>query len=190
MDQNVIILLVVVAAALIVGFLLWQTQKNRSLKLRKKYGAEYERAVQTHGDTRRAEHELEQREKRVKEFKLHPLTPDQQRSFDQKWVSVQAFFVDEPSRAVKEANQLIKEVMRARGYPESDFEQRAADISVHYPRVVNNYRTARSIADRNSKGEASTEDLRQSMVCYRELFEDLVEKPKVETRREYQEAVK
>jgi len=188
MDQNVIILLVVVAAALIVGFLLWQ--RNRSLTLRKKYGNEYEHAVRTTGDSRRAEQELEKREKRVKEFKLHPLTPDQQRSFDQKWSSIQAFFVDEPSRAVQEANALIKEVMAARGYPSGDFEQRAADVSVHYPRVIQNYRTAHSIADRNTRGEASTEDLRQALVCYRELFADLLEKPKVETTKHYQEVTK
>jgi hypothetical protein len=187
MDQNVIILLVVVTAALIVGFLLWQ--RNRSVTLRKKYGDEYAHAVRTTGDTRRAEQELEKREKRVKEFKLHPLTPDQQRSFDQKWASIQAFFVDEPSRAVQEANLLIKEVMAARGYPVGDFEQRAADVSVHYPRVVQNYRTAHTIADRNSRGEANTENLRQALVCYRELFADLLEKPKVETRN-YQEVTK
>jgi FtsZ-interacting cell division protein ZipA len=186
MDQSVIIMLVVVAAILIVGFLLWQTQKNRSLKLRSKYGDEYERTVQATGDQKRAERELEQREKRVKDFKLRPLTPDQQRLFDQKWVSIQAFFVDEPSRAVQEANLLIKDVMAARGYPVGDFEQRAADVSVHYPRVVQNYRTAHLIADRNSRGEANTEDLRQALVCYRELFADLLEKPKVENKK-YQE---
>jgi hypothetical protein len=190
MNQNVIILLVVVVAALIVGFLLWQTQRNRSLRLRKKYGDEYERAVQATGDPRRAEHELEKREKRVKDFKLRPLTPDQQRLYDQKWASLQAFFVDEPSRAVQEANLLIKDVMAARGYPVGDFEQRAADVSVHYPRVVQNYRTAHLIADRNSRGEANTEDLRQALVCYRELFADLLEKPKVETRNQYQEVTK
>jgi hypothetical protein len=188
MNTSVIILLVVVAAALIVGILLWQ--RNRSLKLRQKYGDEYERAVKVTGDHRRAEQELEKREKRVKEFKLHPLTPDQQRTFEQKWGSVQAFFVDEPSRAVQEANLLIKDVMHARGYPVADFEQRAADVSVHYPRVVQNYRTAHTLADRNARGEANTEDLRQALVCYRELFEDLLERPKVETRKQYQEVTK
>jgi hypothetical protein len=188
MNTTVIILLVVVAAALIVGIVLWQ--RERSLRLRKKYGDEYERAVHTTGDKRRAELELEKREKRVKEFKLHPLTADQQRSFEQKWLSVQAFFVDEPSRAVQEANQLIKDVMRTRGYEVGNFEQRAADLSVHYPRLVRNYRTADEIAGRNAKGSANTEDLRQAMVCYRELFEDLLEKPKVETRKEFQEVAK
>ena len=188
MNTTVIILLVVVAAAVIVGLLLWQ--RDRSLRLRKKYGTEYERAVQATGDKRRAEHELEKREKRVKEFKLHPLTPDQQRTFEQKWISVQAFFVDEPSRAVQEADHLIKNVMGARGYEVGNFEQRAADVSVHYPRVVQNYRTAHSIASRNAKGEASTEDLRQALVCYRELFADLLEKPNVEIKKEYQEVAK
>src|SRR5262245_12399933 len=188
MNTTVIILLVVVAAALIVGIVLWQ--RERSLRLRKKYGDEYERAIHTTGSKRCAELELEKREKRVKEFKLHPLTPDQQRAYEQKWLAAQAFFVDEPSRAVQEANQLIKDVMRARGYEVGNFEQRAADLSVHFPRVVRNYRTAAEIAGRNVQGRVNTEDLRHAMVCYRELFEDLLEKPKVETRKQYQEVVK
>jgi hypothetical protein len=166
-------------------------QKKRRQELQRKYGAEYEHTVQEVGDQRRAEKELESREKRVKGFKLHPLSPEQFRVFVERWRSVQALFVDEPSRAVQEADHLVKDAMNARGYPVGNFEQRAADLSVNHPRVVENYRSAERIVHRNSRGEATTEDLREVMLCYRELFEDLLEDPsKRQDRKEYEEALR
>ena len=118
---------------------------------------------------------LEQREKRVEQLHIRPLTREEGRRFAEAWRADQARFVDDPKAAVIEADRLVGEVMQARGYPVSDFEQRAADISVHHPHVVENYRAAHEVAVRAKRGEASTESLRQALVYYRKLFEDLLE---------------
>jgi hypothetical protein len=189
-NSNVLIFLVVLlaVAAVAIVFLL---KRKRSEELRQKFGSEYEHTVKEVGDQNRAEKELLSREKRVKTFKIRHLSPAQYRLFVERWRSVQSLFVDEPSKAVHQADQLVKEAMNARGYPVGDFEQRAADISVHYPRVVQNYRAADEIVKSDSRGEATTEDLRVVMVCYRELFEDLLEDPKQkQDRREYEEAIR
>jgi hypothetical protein len=110
------------------------------------------------------------------------LTAEEQSRFSDNWKRTQALFVDEPSRAVNEANSLVKDLMQTRGYPVGDFEQRAADISVDHPNVVRNYRAARDVAERNKSGKATTEDLRQAMVHYRSLFEELLEAPAVTTQ--------
>ena len=111
----------------------------------------------------------------MEQLAIRPLTAEQQSVYQQQWRSVQARFVDDPKGAVTEADRLVEDVMKTRGYPISDFDQRAADLSVHHPRVVDNYRAARDIAHRHRRGEATTEDLRQAMVYYRGLFEDLLE---------------
>jgi hypothetical protein len=189
-DSNILIVLVVLLAVAAIAAIFWY-QKRRSVSLRKRFGPEYERTVNELGDHRRAEKELEEREKRVKSFKLRSLSPEQHRIFVERWRSVQGLFVDEPSRAVMEADHLLKEAMNARGYPVGNFEQRAADISVDHPRVVQNYRAANAIVQSNSRGEATTEDLRQVMVYYRELFEDLLEEPGRRTdQKQYQEATR
>src|SRR5690606_27647232 len=103
--------------------------------------------------------------------------------FSRRWHEVQANFVDRPSEAISEGDQLITEVMRRRGYPMSDFEQRAADISVEYPEVVSNYRDAHAISVANSQGEANTEDLRRAMLHYRSLFSALIDAPAESERR-------
>jgi hypothetical protein len=122
-----------------------------------------------------AEAELREREKRVRHFNIVALSPDECRHYQKSWTSVQSRFVDEPKSAVDEANQLIKEVMERRGYPVTDFEQSAADLSVDYPVVVENYRAAVDIAERNERGEADTEVLRQALVYYRTLFRELLD---------------
>ena len=178
-----IVVIAVVALVAVAAFIFWQNRRSQSL--RQKFGPEYERTVEKVGDRRRAETELEKRQKRVESLKLQVLNAEEQQRFAQRWRSAQAFFVDEPSRAVSEADTLVIEVMQARGYPMGDFEQRAADISVDHPAVVQNYRAARDIAAKNKKGEASTEDLRQAMVHYRNLFEELLgEKPVHEDKKE------
>jgi len=161
-----------VAAVAFTLFLFFK--KRRTQRLRQQFGPEYERTLKTAGDQRRAEAELAHRQKRVESLKLHELRPEERQSFADGWHATQARFVDEPSAAVQEADDLVKQVMQARGYPMGDFEQRAADISVDHPKVVQNYRAARDIALRNRKGEATTEDLRQAFVYYRQLFEDLL----------------
>src|SRR5205823_2940201 len=124
---------------------------------------------------RRAEAELQERAARVDHLDIHPLSPADRTRFADAWRSVQAQFVDDPARAIADADRLVIEVMRVRGYPVTAFEQRAADVSVDHPEVVANYRAAYAIARRSQEGDATTEDLRQAMVHYRALFEDLLE---------------
>lgn len=168
---TVVGVLVVVGAILVWIFML----KQRSKKLREQFGPEYDRLVHEAKDRAEAEAELEARQERVKTFSIHPLSPEEQARFSEAWRSTQAHFVDDPAEAVGEADQLVSQAMEARGYPMADFEQRAADISVSHPQVVANYRAAHDIAQENERGEASTEELRQAMVHYRALFEDLLE---------------
>jgi hypothetical protein len=131
--------------------------------------------VQTHGSERRAEAKLVDREKRVEKLKIRDLDPTERERFSDQWNSVQSRFLDYPKGAVTEADELVSSLMQTRGYPVTDFDQRAADISVDHPRVVDNYRSAHEIALRLRKGEASTEDLRTAMIHYRSLFEELVQ---------------
>ena len=175
MDQDILVPLMVVAVTAIAVVLFVYWRKRQTETLRRRFGDEYDRTVGTVGNQRKAEQELESRAKRVEKFEIRPLTPEQASRFAEEWRDTQARFVDEPSEAIHEADELIQEVMGARGYPIADFEQRAADISVHHPRVVGNYRIAREIATKNRSGEATTEDLRQAFVAYRELFVDLLE---------------
>ena len=174
MDQGTMIAIVVgVLVLAVVGWLVWQRQ--RSEQLRARYGPEYDRTVTQLGDQRLAESELLKRQQRVAALEIRALSPEQLNGYVQQWKTVQTRFVDDPKGAVTDADGLVEEVMRTRGYPVSDFDQRAADISVHHPRVVDNYRSARDIAQRHKVGKASTEDLRRAMVYYRDLFQDLLE---------------
>jgi len=171
---SVIVIAIVAIAAMI--FL----RKRRSERLRTRFGgAEYDRAVQEGGSRRHAEAGLDKRTDRVDSLHIRPLAPDDRARFVESWRKVQARFVDSPGGAVMEADQLLGDVMSTRGYPISDFEQRAADISVDYPLVLENYRSAHEIAVRQTRGQASTEDLRQAMIHYRTLFEELVGEPKM-----------
>jgi len=170
--------LVVVLVAGIAAFLLHR--KRRTERLRTQFGnAEYARAMQEGGNRRHAEAGLEKRTQRVEKFHVRPLAAGDRARFVESWRGVQARFVDGPAGAVTEADQLLGDVMSTRGYPVSDFEQRAADISVDHPLVLENYRTAHEIALRQTRGQASTEDLRQAMVYYRTLFEELVSEPEM-----------
>ena len=179
-ELALIIALVAVLVAGIAAFLLHR--KRRTERLRNQFGgAEYARAVQKGGDRRHAEAGLEERAQRVEAFHIRPLAAGDRARFVESWHGVQARFVDGPAGAVTEADQLLGDVMSARGYPVSDFEQRAADISVDHPLVLENYRTAHEIALRQTQGQASTEDLRQAMVHYRSLFEELISEPEPET---------
>jgi hypothetical protein len=172
---------------LVIGVLAWvYVQKRRSTiaELRQKFGPEYERAVLKHGSERKAEAKLADREKRVEKLNLRDLDPMEHERFFKRWESVQSRFVDSPKGAVTEADDLVCSVMKTRGYPLSDFDQRAADISVDHPRVVESYRSAHEIALRVGKDQATTEDLRTVMIHYRSLFEELVQVPTVVERQE------
>jgi len=171
-----LVILAIVIVAIVFGLIVF-VRRRRSESLRKHFGPEYKRTVDRYGNQRKAEAELAAREKRVRKFEIRSLAPEEQSRFAEAWKKTQARFVDEPSQAVGEADGLVKEIMQARGYPVGDFEHRAADISVDHPNVVTNYRAARDIALRNRSGKATTEDLRQAMVHYRSLFEELLAEP-------------
>jgi hypothetical protein len=170
---------VVVAVGVIlligVGLMLLMRGRQRSKELRERFGPEYERTVEAIGNQRKAEQELATRQERVASLEIRPLSAEERARFAEAWRSTQARFVDAPNETIGEANKLIKEVMQARGYPVNGFEERAADLSVHYPEVVTNYRAAYRIAQQNERHEADTEDLRQAMVHYRSLFEELLD---------------
>jgi hypothetical protein len=153
-----------------------QRSRARSRELQRRFGPEYDRAVQELGP-RRAERELAARARRVEHFQFRDLSTADRGRFGSSWSRIQLQFVDDPALAVTSANELIKEVMRARGYPTEDFEQRAADLSVEHPAVVQHYRAAKALADSNRAGQASTEELRQAVVHYRVLFNELLQPP-------------
>ena len=174
MDQGTLIA-IVVGVLVLAGFGWMVMQRQRSAQLRARYGPEYDHTVNQLGDTRRAESELAKRQARVAVLEIRALNPEQLNGYLQRWQTLQPRFVDDPEGAVTDADRLVEEVMGARGYPVSDFDQRAADLSVYHPRVVDNYRFARDIAQRHKLGKATTEDLRRAMVYYRGLFQDLLE---------------
>jgi len=175
-STDLVIVIVVIAAAIILAAI-WFTAKRRTRKLRGRFGQEYDRAVGQIGDRRRAESELARRQERVEYLDIRSLPNDLRENFATEWLSTQAQFVDDPEAAVVQADMLVSQVMQARGYPTKDFEQRASDISVDHPGVIEHYRAAHAIALRQERGGASTEDLRMAMVHYRVLFEDLLEAP-------------
>jgi hypothetical protein len=172
-------LMIVIAVVLVAGIVaLVYLRKRRTERLRNQFGeSEYTRVVEKTGDKRTAEASLEKRAERVQKLNIRPLSAADRGRFLDAWRGIQARFVDGPAGAVAEADQLLADVMYTRGYPVSDFEQRAADISVDHAQVVENYRAAHEIALRQSRGQTSTEDLRQAMVHYRTLFEDLINEP-------------
>jgi hypothetical protein len=157
------------------GVIVYALQKRRTGRLRQRFGeAEYRSAVVERGGRRQAEAILDERAHRVHSLHLQTLTSSDRARFVTAWEQVQTHFVDRPAGAVAEADQLVGEVMAARGYPVGDFEQRAADISVDHPVVTQNYREAHAIALNHFNGKATTEDLRRAMIHYRALFEELV----------------
>jgi hypothetical protein len=178
MDQRVVIgLVILVVAIAIVAVVVSVARKNRSKRLKARFGPEYDLAVQRRGNPSKAELELINREKRVNSFAIKPLTPVTRERFAEEWETVQRHFVDDPALAVHEADSLVDRVMAAKGYPMADWEQRASDVSVTYPVVVQNYRAACAIVRRYGQGGAGTEELRQAMVHYRSLFDELLGAP-------------
>jgi hypothetical protein len=170
---------VVLLVAVCIG--IWHfARKSKTERLRTQFGgSEYTRAVAAGGGRRKAEADLEGRADRVEKLHIRPLAPGDRARFVDSWNRVQARFVDGPGSAVTDADQLLGDVMSTRGYPVSDFEQRAADISVDHPLVLENYRAAHQSAVRQTKGQANTEDLRQAMIHFRTLFEELVREPEL-----------
>jgi hypothetical protein len=175
--QTTLLVVLVVVLVVVVLAIWFFGQRRKSQQLQERFGPEYEHAVHEHGSRERAEQELAARAERVQQLHIRPLSADESTRYADSWRSVQARFVDEPNVAIADADRLVSEVMQARGYPMGEFEQRAADVSVDHPRVVENYRAAHAIAGRADKDEASTEELRQAMVHYRSLFAELIETP-------------
>ncbi len=162
---------VVIVAALVIWFLVLRI---RQLSLKRRFGPEYDYTIEKLGDRRSAEAELKERQKRVSGLEIHPLNENEKERYHNEWTEIQAAFVDEPAKSVENANRLITEVMIARGFPVADFEQRSADLSVLYPNYVPKYREANSIALKNQSGGASTDELRQAMIDYHSLFDQLL----------------
>ena len=173
MDQSMMLVLVLAVVALAAVW--YFVQKRKSSALQGRFGPEYENAVREHGDRSRAETELDRRVKRVEKLNIRPLGSQDRKHFAELWTRNQAHFVDDPGAAIQEADHLVIDVMKARGYPMTEFESRAADLSVDHPHVVRNYRAAHEIADRHSQGQADTEDLRRAFVYYRDLFAELLD---------------
>jgi len=174
MNTQVLIVAAVAAiAGALVAFLFMQSRRRAHLRTR--FGPEYERAVRETGNVGKAETMLSDRENRIEKLHIRPLSADESARFAATWRTIQTRFVDDPTGAVNDADALITEVMTARGYPMSNWDQRVADISVDHPRVVDHYRTGHDIVVRHGKGQASTEDMRRAMIAYRELFAELVE---------------
>jgi hypothetical protein len=173
--STIIIVALLIVAAVAAAIWVSVRRKQQSVRLQKRYGAEYEREVLRLGSQSKAEAELMKREARVAKLTIVPLTSQEAARFAQAWSRLQGRFVDNPGGAVAEADSLVKELMTARGYPVSDFESRAADISVDHPSVVDAYRAAQAIALKNARGETDTEELRKAIVHYRTLFSDLLQ---------------
>jgi FtsZ-interacting cell division protein ZipA len=185
MDNEMLMVIAVVAVVVLVIAAVWVAmRRRRTSALRARFGPEYDRVVQTSRTPAEAERELEERQSRVKSFAVRPLSREDADRFADSWRGVQAQFVDEPRTAVLDADRLIVDVMRARGYPvDNDPNRRLDDLSVDHAHVVNHYRAGREIAARHERGEASTEDLRQAMVHFRALFEELVAGDRPDVRR-------
>jgi hypothetical protein len=184
MDSTTII--IVVVALVILGAILGLvfSRRRRSERLHKEFGTEYEHAVESMGGDKKAQTELENRQKHVKTLTIRPLSEIERERYQVDWAAVQSKFVDEPRQAIIDADHLIIEVMQLRDYPVSDFDQRAADISVQYPALVSNYRAARAIAVKNIEHKADTEELRNAIIHYRSLFDELLKPEAVEMEEE------
>ena len=174
--QTWVWIVIAVVAVIVVLAVVWNAVRaKRSRTLKDTFGREYDRTVEQAGGKREAELELRERQKRHDELDIRPLSPEARDRYVHRWQSTQTRFVDDPKEAVDEADALVQQVMRERGYPTKDFERRVADISVDHPELVEKYRTAHGIAQASERNEASTEDLRHSVRHYRALFAELLE---------------
>ena len=177
MDAWVWIVIAIVVIAVIAAAVYAYTRRRRREELRERFGPEYDRAIGEAGDVRRGESELEARRDRRESLNIRPLSPDAAEAYRRRWEETQGRFVDDPEGALSEADELIVLVMRDRGYPMDDFDQRSADISVDHPEVVQHYRSAHDISSRagGDDQKVSTEEMRQGLLHYRELFARLLE---------------
>jgi len=176
------VIAVIVAVILLVALAAVELRRRRSERLRERFGPEYDRTLERHGDHRAAEAELRERRDRRRGLRIRPLDPEARHVYERRWTETQHRFVDAPASAVAEADVLVAEVMRERGYPLDDLDQRAADLSVDHPDTVEHFREAHAISVASAEQRADTEDLRTAMVHFRALFEDLLHTDDVEER--------
>jgi hypothetical protein len=169
------LIVVIVVVVLLVLLAAVAVPRMRSRRLQQQFGPEYERTVGQTGDRRAAEQDLRERAERRRELEIRPLEPQARDAYAARWRGAQERFVDQPSQAVAEADQLVQQVMRDRGYPVGDFDQMARDVSVDHGDVVHEYHAAHEISLLNEGGRASTEQLREAMVHYRSLFAELLD---------------
>lgn len=175
---TIAIAVLVVLALIALGFaLMTGLRYRRSRRLRSRFGPEYERVVEATGDRDQAERSLQQRVERRQELQIRELSPEARDQYAKEWRTVQSRFVDDPRGAVDEADALVLRVMTDRGYPQGDFEQHAEDVSVDYAPAVPGYRSAHEVLLSSARSQVATDDLRQAMVHYRELFTHLVGEP-------------
>jgi hypothetical protein len=174
MDPTLIAVMVI-AVVVVVALVIVIQARRRKMVLQKRFGNEYDRTVRERRSERDALAELENRQKRVEKFNIRALGAAERNRYSEQWRAVQSRFVDDPKSAVIGADDTVAALMETRGYPMADFEQRAADLSVDHSQVVENYRAAHEIAGRQRQGRATTEDLRQAMIYYRSLFEELLD---------------
>ena len=184
MDEQTQMRLAVVVVAALVAIAVWLLMKRRkTAALRARFGPEYDRLLHSTKSPAQAERELLERQRRVDSFSLRSLPREDADRFASSWRSVQSRFVDDPRTALNEADRLIEDVMRARGYPVEDSAHRLEDLSVEHAAVVNHYRAGREIVVMHGRGEATTEDLRKAMVHFRALFDELVGAHRGDVRR-------
>jgi hypothetical protein len=177
MSTATVLIVILVLAVLVIAGLAWKLfRKQHTKKLRSQFGPEYDRTIEQYGTAAQAERDLETRQKRMQRVTIRPLAPAERERFAERWHALQSCFVDDPSGSIRDADRLVVEIMTARGYPMVGFEGRADDLSVDHPLVVSHYRMAHDIATRHESGAATTEELRRAVVCYRELFEELLER--------------
>ena len=173
--QPEITAMIVIAAVVVAAIILWTAlRRRRTNTLRDRFGDEYDRTVEAQGKRAKAEAMLEEREERVAKLDIRPLTPQERGDFSREWREVKAVFVDSPVEAVHHADRLLGTIMKTRGYPMADFERRYEDLTVDHGEVARHYRDGHEIALRHERGQASTEELRQAMIHFEALFDDLV----------------
>lgn len=178
-------IVIAVAVLAVIALVAWAMMRKRHTEdLRQQFGPEYDVAMTEAENRRTAEAELEARRERRERLTLRSLTPESRDRYARQWRDVQARFVDSPAVSLQSADLLVAELMRERGYPTGDFEQRAADVSVDHPEVVRNYRMAHTVSQEASSGSADTERMREGLVHYRALFDELLEDDTVDTDRE------
>jgi hypothetical protein len=163
-----------VAVLIVAGLIARGARRSRSESLRSKFGNEYDHALEAHGNRKKAERDLIERAEQVKKYNIVPLQASDRERFRRDWQKVEQRFIERPTTAVVEADELIADIMRTRGYPMGDFERHAADLSVTHPRIVEHYRAGHGVIG-GTPGSASTEDMRQAMLHYRALFDELID---------------